>query len=162
MRTVKTEQTVVEQKTIKREESVVRTFAEAFETGYGNAEKFLQAEFNKEPERDLVGVLPKLRSIVLQGKTPFRKFLIEIGRDLGDGQGKRMFLWYGLEGEEREYSVTMQRFLQRHPKGTYLILSMTHIFCVRDGKIISSDKAAKRGKTPIKHAFKVEDASSYN
>jgi hypothetical protein len=133
----------------ERNDCVVRAIASTFGLEYDVAHKFVAKEFGRETGkgtfrtsltlRKLNGVLGKNYSIIPKDSLTYP----------GSARHQK------LGG--RPVDITLRIFLERFPKGKYLVIINGHAFSVVDGVVIGNREDGKRLRAKIYFAIKAEE-----
>ncbi len=133
----------------ERNDCVVRAVASTFGLKYDVAHKFVANEFGREPRKGTFGTTWKLsirdNILGIKYKLVHKENLLYPGSDIHQKKG----------GEP--VNVPLRLFLERFPKGRYLVIVKGHAFSIIDGVVIGNDSDGSRLKAKILFAIKVED-----
>jgi hypothetical protein len=133
----------------ERNDCVVRAIASTFGLKYDVAHKFVANEFGREPRKGTYGTTFKLsnRDNILGVKYQLanKENLLYPGSDIHQKKGGK------------PVNIPLRLFLERFPKGKYLVIVKQHAFSIIDGTVIGNDSDGSRLKAKILFAIKVKD-----
>lgn len=133
----------------ERNDCVVRAVASTFELKYDTAHKFVAEEFRRQPRKGTFSTAHKLsnRDNILGTKYE----IIQKQNLLYPGSARHQM----NGGKPTE--ITLSIFLERFPKGKYLVLVKRHAFSIIDGVVIGNPSDGSRLRAKILFALKVEE-----
>lgn len=133
----------------ERNDCVVRAIASTFELPYDTAHKFVATEFGRQPYKGTFGTIPKLR---------------ERHHIMGKNYGiitKENLMYPGSKAHQsrggKPVPIVLSMFLEKYPKGKYLLIVKGHAFSVIDGVVVGNASDGKRLRAKILFALKVID-----
>jgi len=133
----------------EKNDCVVRAVASTFNLKYDMAHKFIADEFGRQPRKGTFGTAIKLsnRDNILGVKYKIipKQDLKYPGSDIHQKKGKE------------PVNIPLRLFLERFPKGKYLVIKKGHAFSIIDGVVIGNSNDGDRLKTKILFALKVEE-----
>ena len=133
----------------ERNDCVVRAVASTFGLKYDVAHKFVANEFGREPRKGTFGTTLKLSArdniLGVKYKLVHKENILYPGSDIHQKKGGK------------PVNVPLRLFLERFPKGRYLVIVKGHAFSIIDGVVIGNDSDGSRLKAKILFAIKVED-----
>jgi hypothetical protein len=133
----------------ERNDCVVRAIASTFKLEYNIAHKFVADEFSRQPRKGTFGTAIKLRTrdniLGTKYKTIPKEDLLYPGSARHQMNG----------GKPTE--ITLNIFLERFPKGRYLVIVKRHAFSVIDGVVIGNLNDGERLRAKILFVIKVEE-----
>jgi hypothetical protein len=134
----------------EKNDCVVRAIASTFGLEYDIAHKFVANEFGREPRKGTFGTAVKLKCRLhnimgINYKIIPRENLLYPGSDIHQKKGGS------------PVNIPLRLFLERFPKGKYLVIKKGHAFSVIDGVVIGNVNEGERLKTKILFALKVEE-----
>jgi hypothetical protein len=152
----------------ERNDCVVRAFASAFEVTYNQSHKLCEERLSRKKGK---GVMTFILNKFLGNGIAFGKHVTEIKYD--DVKVKKTRKRYNWYGEEEIYSydetlhlytkrgsnvsrMTVGSFLKRYDKGTYLISISSHMFTVKDGKVIGNPSDFSKKRVLVEKAWEVK------
>ena len=128
---------------------VVRAIASTFGLPYDISHKFVADEFGRQNRKGTFSTIPKLRDRNniqgIQYTTMPKEQLTYPGSARHQMNG----------GKPTE--ITLSMFIEKYPKGKYLVIKKGHAFSVIDGVIIGNSDDGKHLRTKIVFALKVEE-----
>jgi hypothetical protein len=133
----------------ERNDCVVRAIASTFSLKYDVAHKFVADEFERQPRKGTFATSTRLKS---------RTNIMGINYNVVP---KENLLYPGsarhqsLGGKSTE--VTLSIFLEKFPKGKYLVIVKGHAFSIIDGIVIGNNNDGSRLRAKILFALKVEE-----
>jgi hypothetical protein len=134
----------------ERNDCVVRAMASTFGLSYDVAHKFVADEFEREPRKGTFGTAVKLKSRIhnvmgIKYQIINRENLLYPGSDIHQKKNGK------------PVNIPLRLFLERFPKGKYLVIKKGHAFSIIDGVVIGNANEGERLKTKILFALKVEE-----
>lgn len=133
----------------EKNDCVVRAVASTFGLKYDVAHKFVANEFGREPRKGTFGTSIKLSSrnniLGIKYQLVHKENLLYPGSDIHQKKGGK------------PVNIPLRLFLERFPKGKYLVIVKCHAFSIIDGTVIGNDNDGNRLKAKILFAIKVED-----
>jgi hypothetical protein len=133
----------------ERNDCFVRAVASTFGLEYNVAHKFVAVEFGRKPRHCTPGAVSKLKAKTnILGK----KYTTLDKKDITyPGSARHQKLGGG------PVDVTLRVFLERFPKGKYLVIINGHAFSVIDSVVVGNVEDGKRLRAKILFALKVEE-----
>jgi hypothetical protein len=116
---------------------------------YNVAHKFVADEFGRKPGKGTFGTIAKLRN--LNGILGKNYEILTKEAITYPGSSRHQ----SLGGKPVE--VTLRVFLERFPKGKYLVIVKGHAFSIIEGVVIGNASDGKRLRAKILFAIKVEE-----
>lgn len=135
-----------ESKVAKKEDNdcVVRAIAAAFDIEYDLAHAFVAEKFERKNRKGTF-----MTASILKGlKKAFGKEVIN--------HTKHVRTHYNNGGRIVERKMTLQTFLTRFSKGTFLLLKSRHAFVVKDGTVIGNMSDARKMRSRLINAFEIK------
>ena len=133
----------------EKNDCVVRAVASTFGLKYDTSHKFVAEEFGREPRKGTFRTATKLSSMNNILGTYYeiipKENLLYPGSDRHQKKGKG------------PVNVPLRLFLERFPKGKYLVIVKHHAFSVIDGVVIGNNNDGERLKAKILFALKVKE-----
>jgi len=133
----------------EKNDCVVRAVASTFNLEYDVAHKFVAEEFKRQPGKGTFGTIPKLR---------------ERHHIMGKSYGvidKKELMYPGSTAHQnrggKPVPIVLNMFLEKFPKGRYLVIISGHAFSVIDGVVIGNESDGKRLRAKILFALKVRE-----
>jgi hypothetical protein len=133
----------------ERNDCVVRAVASTFNLKYDTAHKFVADEFGRQPRKGTFGTAIKLSN---RDNILGTKYKIIPKQDLKYPGSARHQMNGGKPTE-----ITLNIFLEKYPKGKYLVIKKGHAFSIIDGVVIGNSSDGSRLRTKILFALKVEE-----
>jgi hypothetical protein len=133
----------------ERNDCVVRAVASTFDLKYDVAHEFVADEFNRQPRKGTFGTAIKLRT--RDNILGIKYNIIPKENLLYPGSARHQM----NGGEPTE--ITLSMFLEKYPKGKYLIIVKRHAFSIIDGVVIGNPNDGNRLRAKILFALKVEE-----
>ena len=127
---------------------VVRSFASAFKVTYDEAHQFVGIKFIRRDRKGTARFVPIMNNMAAHGQVLWGKKL----RRLGNGNSKNSMSY---QVGDRTRNMTTFQFLQRFPKGTYMITVRQHAFTISNGVVIGNHEDVLKTKKVILHAWEV-------
>jgi len=129
---------------------VVRAIASTFGLEYDIAHKFVADKFGRQPRKGTFNTALKFRSLIDNVKgIPYsiipKENLMYPGSDIHQKKGGS------------PVNIPLRLFLERFPKGKYLVIKKGHAFSVIDGVVIGNSDDGNKFKVKILFALKVEE-----
>jgi hypothetical protein len=128
---------------------VVRAIASTFGFEYNVAHKFVANEFGRKPGKGTFGTMAKLR---------------KLNGILGKSYGlvpKDSLKYPGSIRHQnnggKPVPITTSMFLEKFPKGRFLVIVRGHAFSIIDGVVVGNVDDGKRLRAKIVFAIKVEE-----
>jgi len=134
----------------ERNDCVVRAMASTFGLSYDVAHKFVADEFEREPRKGTFGTARKLKCRV-RDVMGTKYEIIPVTDLLYPGSARHQ----SLGGKPVE--ITLRIFLERFPKGRFMVIVKGHAFSVINGVVIGNENDGKRLRAKIIFALKVEE-----
>lgn len=133
----------------ERNDCVVRAVASTFGLKYDTAHKFVADEFGRQPSKGTFGTAIKLSN---RDNILGTKYKIIPKQDLKYPGSARHQMNGGKPTE-----ITLNIFLEKYPKGKYLVIKKGHAFSIIDGVVIGNSNDGSRLRAKILFALKVEE-----
>jgi hypothetical protein len=140
----------------ERNDCVVRAVEAAFDISYEEAHKWVAENFERKNKKGT-------RTYILNEKLPqikeaFGKSISELGELIPELHSTKILFrrWYRKRGKMAWGKFTTERFIERYPKGVYLISVKGHMFTIKDGVIYGNYSDAEKARTRIEEAYKIE------
>jgi len=133
----------------ERNDCVVRAVASTFNLKYDTAHKFVADEFGRKPRKGTFGTAIKLSN---RDNILGTKYKIIPKQDLKYPGSSRHQMNGGKPTE-----ITLNIFLEKYPKGKYLVIKKGHAFSIIDSVVIGNSNDGSRLRTKILFALKVEE-----
>jgi hypothetical protein len=133
----------------ERNDCVVRAIASTFNLEYNIAHKFVADEFGRKKGKGTFGTAAKLRSRAHIMGIDYK--VIPANELTYKGSARHQ----SLGGRSTE--ITLRMFLEKFPKGKYLLIVKGHAFSVINGAVIGNSNDGSRLRAKIKFAIKVEE-----
>ena len=133
----------------ERNDCVVRAVASTFGLKYDTAHKFVAEEFSRQPRK---GTFATTRKLSNRNNILGTKYKIIPKPDLKYPGSSRHQMNGGKPTE-----ITLSIFLEKYPKGKYLIIVKRHAFSIIDGVVIGNSNDGSRLRAKIQFALKVEE-----
>ena len=133
----------------ERNDCVVRAVASTFGLKYDTAHKFVAEEFSRQPRK---GTFVTTRKLSNRNNILGTKYKIIPKPDLKYPGSSRHQMNGGKPTE-----ITLSIFLEKYPKGKYLIIVKRHAFSIIDGVVIGNSNDGSRLRAKIQFALKVEE-----
>lgn len=127
---------------------VVRSFASAFKTTYDEAHQFVAMKFNRKPRKGTARYVTIMNNMASHNQVLWGKTL----KRMGNGNSKNS-MTYSDKGVTR--NMTTFQFLQRYPKGTYMVTVRQHAFTIHNGAVLGNHEDVLKTKKVILHAWEV-------
>jgi hypothetical protein len=128
---------------------VVRAIASTFGLKYDESHKFVSDEFGRQPRKGTFGTSIKLSN---RDNILGTKYKIIPKQDLKyPGSARHQMNGGGPT------AITLSRFLEKNPKGKYLIIVKQHAFSIINGVVIGNSNDGSRLRAKILFALKVEE-----
>ena len=127
---------------------VVRSFASAFKVTYDDAHKFVADRFNRKPKKGTFRFVPIMNGMTYSQINLWGKKL----KQMGNGLSKNSMTYFD-KGIQR--NMTTFQFLQKYPKGTYMVTVKGHAFTISNGVVIGNHEDVLKTKRVILHAWEV-------
>ena len=123
---------------------VVRAFANAFGVEYDTAHGVVAEKFGRQKGKGTKGFIPGLKALV--GKEIFPGKTVELvgvgsAVPLKPAQAKEKGVYLNTKypkGGGTFASFTVGKFIQQHPKGSFILVVPKHALCVNDGVLIDN------------------------
>lgn len=133
----------------EKNDCVVRAVASTFNLKYDVAHKFVADEFGREPRKGTFGTATKLsqRSNILGTKYKIipKEELLYPGSQAHQNRGGK------------PVPIVLNMFLEKFPKGKYLVIVKQHAFSVIDGVVVGNSNDGERLRAKILFVLKVEE-----
>jgi hypothetical protein len=133
----------------EKNDCVVRAVASTFGLKYDVAHKFVANEFFRQPRKGTFGTSIRLSSrnniLGIKYQLVHKENLLYPGSDIHQKKGKG------------PVNIPLRLFLERFPKGKYLVIVKRHAFSIIDGTVIGNGNDGNRLKAKILFALKVEE-----
>jgi hypothetical protein len=133
----------------EKNDCVVRAVASTFGLKYDVAHKFVADEFGRQPRKGTFGTSIKLSN---RDNILGTKYKITPKQDLKYPGSARHQMNGGSPTE-----ITLSMFLEKYPKGKYLIIVKRHAFSIIDGVVIGNPNDGNRLRAKILFALKIEE-----
>jgi len=133
----------------EKNDCVVRAVASTFNLKYDVAHKFVADEFDRQFRKGTFGTSIKLSN---RDNILGTKYKIIPKQDLKYPGSTRHQMNGGKPTE-----ITLNIFLEKYPKGKYLVIKKGHAFSIIDGVVIGNSNDGNRLRTKILFALKVEE-----
>jgi hypothetical protein len=134
----------------ERNDCVVRAMASTFGLSYDSAHKFVANEFDREIGKGTFGTAVKLKCRV-HDVMGIKYKIIPIADLLYPGSTRHQ------ANGGKPVSITLSIFLERFPKGRFMVIVKGHAFSVINGVVIGNESDGKRLRAKIIFALKVEE-----
>jgi hypothetical protein len=133
----------------ERNDCVVRAVASTFGLKYDTAHKFVAEEFDRQPRKGTFRTAVKLSN---RDNILGTKYKIIPKQDLKyPGSARHQMNGGGPT------AITLNIFLEKYPKGKYLVIKKRHAFSIIDGVVIGNSSDGSRLRAKILFALKVEE-----
>ena len=133
----------------ERNDCVVRAIASTFDFPYDVAHKFVATEFDRQPGKGTFNTSKKLSERYhIMGKNYgiiTKEYLMYPGSKAHQSKGGK------------PVPIVLSMFLEKYPKGKYLLIVEGHAFSVIDGVVIGNANDGKRLRAKVLFAIKVID-----
>jgi hypothetical protein len=133
----------------ERNDCVVRAIASTFGLEYNVAHKFVADEFGREYRKGTYGTSAKLKARQhihgIRYSTIPKENLTYPGSARHQSNG----------GKPTE--ITLSMFVEKYPKGKYLVIKKGHAFSVIDGVVVGNESDGNHLRVKIYFAIKVEE-----
>jgi hypothetical protein len=133
----------------EKNDCVVRAVASTFGLEYDVAHKFVKEEFGRQTGKGTFGTVSKLKARTHILGTSYR--VIDKKDIVYPGSARHQ----SLGGKPVE--ITLRIFLERFPKGRFLIIVQGHAFSVIDGVVVGNKSDGNHLRVKIYFAIKVEE-----
>jgi hypothetical protein len=133
----------------EKNDCVVRAVASTFGLKYDVAHKFVADEFGREPRKGTYRTSLKLS--VRENILGTKYNIIHKKNLLYPGSARHQKIG------GKPVNVPLRLFLERFPKGRYLVIVKRHAFSIIDGVVIGNINDGSRLKAKILFALKVEE-----
>ena len=128
---------------------VVRAIASTFGLKYDESHKFVASEFGRQPHK---GTFATSYRLSYRDNILGIKYKIIPKQDLKyPGSARHQMNGGGPT------AITLSRFLEKNPKGKYLIIVKQHAFSIINGVVIGNSNDGSRLRAKILFALKVEE-----
>ena len=128
---------------------VVRAIASTFGLKYDQAHNFVSNEFKRQPRKGTFGTAIKLSN---RDNILGTKYKIIPKQDLKyPGSARHQMNGGGPT------AITLNIFLEKYPKGKYLVIKKGHAFSIIDGVVIGNPSDGNRLRAKILFVLKVEE-----
>ena len=133
----------------ERNDCVVRAIASTFGLEYNVAHRFVAEEFGRKPRKGTFNTAIKLNSLNHIKGIPYsvipKTNLTYPGSARHQSNG----------GKPTE--ITLSMFIEKYPKGKYLVIKKGHAFSVIDGVVVGNESDGNHLRVKIYFAIKVEE-----
>ena len=131
---------------------VVRSFASAFKVTYDEAHQFVASKFNRKNRKGTARFVPIMNNMASHGTDLWGKTL----KILGNGNSKNSMTYdVVVKGVTTKRKMTTFQFLNKFPKGTYMVTVSGHAFTIHNGVVIGNHEDILKTKRVILHAWEV-------
>jgi hypothetical protein len=128
---------------------VVRAIASTFGLKYDQAHNFVSNEFKRQPRKGTFGTAIKLSN---RDNILGIKYKILPKQDLKYPGSARHQMNLGKPTE-----ITLSMFIEKYPKGKYLIIKRGHAFSVVNGVVVGNPHDGNHLRVKVLFALKVEE-----
>lgn len=135
---------------MEKNDCVVRAIASAFEIPYDKAHAFVKEEFNRADKKGTHMTALKLSRM----NKAFDKKIVQLGEKDENGNIK-LTQTYRMHGKTKTGQLTTVTFIEKYPKGVYIVLVRKHAFTIKDGIVHGNGDDASQRRKRIMEAFKV-------
>ena len=128
---------------------VVRAFASAFGITYDFAHKKVAELFKRKNGQGTYAFGYIMGMMSSNNVKVNRKKITPIKEDIG------LSYWVEVKGKSTLRNMTTAKFLEKYPKGTYIVTIRGHAFTIKDGVVIGNAEDATQRKKVIYNAWKI-------
>lgn len=135
---------------------VVRAIASCFDIEYNVAHQFVKDKFGRKPRRGTYGTPAKIvdlhdKDTIVNGKT-----IHLVGERKNNSMIGSLKYPVRIGGKSQMRDMTVGRFVELHPTGTFFMLVRGHAFTLKDGTIIGNPDDAERLRRPLRCVFEIK------
>jgi hypothetical protein len=128
---------------------VVRAIASTFKLEYNVAHRFVAEEFGRKPRKGTFNTAIKLLSLNNIKGIPYS--VIPKTNLIYPGSARHQ------KNGGKPTNITLSMFIERYPKGKYLVIKKGHAFSVIDGVVVGNKSDGNHLRVKIYFAIKVEE-----
>jgi hypothetical protein len=133
----------------EKDDCVVRAFASAFGVTYDYAHKKVAEVFGRKNRQGTAYFSLTMSALVSKQIKFNRKGVTPIKEDVN------LAYWVEVKGKRILRNMTTAKFLEKYPKGTYIVTIKGHAFTIKDGVVIGNTQDAIQRKKVIFGAWKI-------
>ncbi len=135
---------------------VVRAIASCFDIEYNVAHQFVKDKFGRKPRKGTFNTPAKIvdlhdKDTIVNGKT-----IHLVGERKNNSMIGSLKYPVRIGGKSQMRDMTVGRFVELNPTGTFFMLVRGHAFTLKDGAIIGNPDDAKRLRRPLRCAFEIK------
>jgi hypothetical protein len=128
---------------------VVRAIAAAFGMSYDDSHSLVASLFDRKSRKGTLGFIPKMKILSQKMEINGKKFgfldtSVISTRKIGS-----------LGSISYPKQTTVNQFVKKYPKGTFIIVVRQHAFCIKDGFVIGNTEDSLQLKKRIVSVFKI-------
>jgi hypothetical protein len=133
----------------ERNDCVVRAVASTFGLEYNIAHRFVAEEFGRKPRKGTFNTAIKLSSLNNIKGIPYS--VIPKANLTYPGSARHQ------KNGGKPTNITLSMFIEKYPKGKYLVIKKGHAFSVIDGVVVGNKSDGNHLRVKIYFAIKVEE-----
>jgi hypothetical protein len=133
----------------ERNDCVVRAVASTFGLEYNIAHRFVAEEFGRKPRKGTFNTAIKLSSLTNIKGIPYS--VIPKANLTYPGSARHQ------KNGGKPTNITLSMFIEKYPKGKYLVIKKGHAFSVIDGVVVGNKSDGNHLRVKIYFAIKVEE-----
>jgi hypothetical protein len=133
----------------ERNDCVVRAVASTFGLEYNIAHRFVAEEFGRKPRKGTFNTAIKLSSLTNIKDIPYS--VIPKANLTYPGSARHQ------KNGGKPTNITLSMFIEKYPKGKYLVIKKGHAFSVIDGVVVGNKSDGNHLRVKIYFAIKVEE-----
>jgi hypothetical protein len=133
----------------ERNDCVVRAVASTFGLEYNIAHRFVAEEFGRKPRKGTFNTAIKLSSLTNIKGIPYS--VIPKTNLTYPGSARHQ------KNGGKPTNITLSMFIEKYPKGKYLVIKKGHAFSVIDGVVVGNKSDGNHLRVKIYFAIKVEE-----
>jgi hypothetical protein len=135
---------------------VVRAIASCFDIEYDSAHKFVKETFSRQNRRGTFNTAQKLVRLVDRNFTLNGKSIHTTGVRNNSSMIGSLRYDVIVKGKKTKREMTVGKFVQDNPTGTFFMLVRGHAFTIKDGVVIGNPEDAKKLKRVVRCAFLIK------
>jgi len=133
----------------ERNDCVVRAVASTFGLEYNIAHRFVAEEFGRKPRKGTFNTAIKLSSLTNIKDIPYS--VIPKANLTYPGSARHQ------KNGGKPTNITLSMFIEKYPKGKYLVIKKGHALSVIDGVVVGNESDGNHLRVKIYFAIKVEE-----
>ena len=140
----------------ERNDCVVRAIASCFDIEYDVAHQFVKDQFGRKPRKGTFNTPAKIVALHDGDTTINGKTIHLVGERKNNSMIGSLKYPVRIGSKSQMRDMTVGRFVELHPTGTFFLLVRGHAFTLKDGSIIGNPDDAKRLRRPLRCAFEIK------